>query len=255
MIMLVDVGNTTIGIAVYKENKITDTFKLNTNIKKTADEYYIDIKHLIDLSKITDIVISSVVPIVTRALVEISEKFLKITPLVIQPKTKTGINVNTDNPKEVGADIIAVAAALINKDKPQLIVDLGTATKYIYVKKNAIKGVIITPGVKISIKALVGNTALLPEIDIVVPKKVLGTNTIECMQSGVTYGVAVQVDGLIELIKQEVLEDFDIIITGGLSSIIKPLLKHDIISNPNLIFEGLAEIYKKNIRVGDKRND
>ncbi|VEU80764.1 type III pantothenate kinase [Haploplasma axanthum] len=248
MILLFDVGNTTVGIATSHDGKIGKTFKLNTNLKKTADEYFLDIKQLISAETITDVIISSVVPRLTIVLTELSEKFFSVEPLVIQPKTKTGIKIITDNPKEVGADIICAAAGVLNKEKPSLIIDLGTATKYIYTKNNAIKGVIITPGIKISIKALVGNTALLPEIDIETPKKVLGTNTIECMQSGVTYGVAVQVDGLIDLIKKEVNEDFDVIITGGLAKKIIPLLTHKVIVDNDIIFKGLINIYEKNMR-------
>lgn len=246
MILLIDVGNTTINLALSNNNKILKTAMINTNLNKTADEYYIDLNILFELTTIKDIIISSVVPIVTKELYDLSNKHLKIDPLIIQQKVKTGVNVLTDNPREVGADLIAVAAALVSNNKSSLIIDLGTATKYIYVKNNAITGVIITPGVEVSIKALVGNTALLPNIDILVPNKVLGRNTIECMQSGVTYGTAAQVDGLIDMIKAEVKEDFEIVTTGGLSKIINPLIKHEIIDNPLLIFEGLIKIYNLN---------
>jgi type III pantothenate kinase len=130
-----------------------------------------------------------------------------------------------------------------------LVVDLGTAIKYIYVKHKTILGVIITPGVNISIKALVGNTALLPDIDIEVPKKVLGTHTIACMQSGVTYGVAAQVDGLIERIKEETKEDFDVILTGGLSEMIAPLCKYPLTRDPDLVLKGLLKIHARNERI------
>lgn len=247
MLLVFDAGNTTIGMALVDNNdKIIDTFKLNTNLKKTDDEYFIDIKHLVDCKSVSKIIISSVVPIITKVLIAISEKNFKVTPVLIQPKTKTGINILTDNPKEVGADIIATAAAVASNTESTLIIDLGTATKYTYVRKNQITGVIITPGIKISFKALAGNTALLPEIDIEVPKKVLGTNTAESMQSGATYGIAAQVDGLIEFIKKEVKEDFKIVVTGGLSNIIIPLVNHETILRPNLIYEGLVKIFYKN---------
>src|SRR5690606_15010492 len=150
---------------------------------------------------IESVAISSVVPRITEKLKDISERFLKVQPLIVGPGVKTGLNIKTDHPREVGADLICDAVGVELEDMPVLIVDLGTAIKYIYVKNKTILGVIITPGVNISIRALVGNTALLPDIDIEVPKKVLGTHTIACMQSGVTYGVASQVDGLIERIK------------------------------------------------------
>ncbi|PKK92513.1 MAG: pantothenate kinase, partial [Tenericutes bacterium HGW-Tenericutes-6] len=138
------------------------------------------------------------------------------------------------------------AAALEAIKTPVLVVDLGTAIKYIYVKNKSILGVIITPGVGISIKALVGNTALLPDIDIEVPKKVLGTNTISCMQSGVTYGVAAQVDGLIERIRDEVNENFAVILTGGLSQTIAPLCKHELTRDSDVVLNGLLNIFNRN---------
>ncbi len=247
MILLFDVGNTNISIGVSDGFKIIDTYRLNTIVSKAADEYYIQLKNLIDLSEIKEVAIASVVPRVTEKLIEISEHHLNITPLVIGPGVKTGMNIKTDNPREVGADLICDAAGITRFDKPTLIVDLGTAIKYIYVKDKTIKGVIITPGVSISIKALVGHTALLPDIDITVPKKVLGTNTVHCMQSGVTYGVASQVDGLIDRIKDETGEDFYVILTGGLSETIAPLCKHDLERDPDLVLKGLYHIFTKNI--------
>ncbi len=246
MILLFDVGNTNVSIGVSDGFKIIDTYRLNTIVTKTADEYYIQMKSLIDFKTIKQVAISSVVPRLTETLIEICEHHLSITPLVVGPGVKTGINIKTDHPREVGADLICDAAGVLDHEKPTLVVDLGTAIKYIYVKDKTIKGVIITPGVNISIKALVGNTALLPDIDIEVPKKVLGTNTVQCMQSGVTYGVASQVDGLIERIHDETKEDFNVILTGGLSQTIAPLCKHPLVRDPDLVLKGLYQIYIKN---------
>lgn len=248
MILLYDVGNTTVGMAISDGTSILETYKLNTEVQKTADEYWIQMKSLISASKIEHIAISSVVPRITEKLVEIARKHFKIEPLIVGPGVKTGLNVKTDHPREVGADLICDAVAVENDVVPTLVVDLGTAIKYIYVKNKTILGVIITPGVSISIKALVGNTALLPDIDIEVPKKVLGTNTINCMQSGVTYGVAAQVDGLIERIKDEVKEDFNVILTGGLSETIAPLCKHRLTRDPDLVHKGLLQIYNRNAK-------
>lgn len=248
MILLFDVGNTNISIGLSDGQKILHTFRLNTEITKTADEYFIAIRSLFDTNQIKEIAISSVVPRITEKLKEISEKYFKIDPLIVGPGVKTGLNIKTDHPREVGADLICDAVSVEDYKKPMLIVDLGTAIKYIYVKNKTILGVIITPGVNISIKALVGNTALLPDIDIEVPKKVLGTHTIACMQSGVTYGVAAQVDGLIERIKDETKEDFDVILTGGLSEMIAPLCKYPLTRDPNLVLIGLLKILYRNER-------
>lgn len=248
MILLFDVGNTTVSIGISDGNSILETYKLNTEIQKTADEYWIQMRSLIPISEITGIAISSVVPRMTEKLKEIAEKHFKKESLIVGPGVKTGLNIKTDHPREVGADLICDAVAVEDDITPTLVVDLGTAIKYIYIKNKTILGVIITPGVSISIKALVGNTALLPDIDIEVPKKVLGTNTIACMQSGVTYGVASQVDGLIERIKDEVKEDFKVILTGGLSETITPLCKHPLTRDPDLVHKGLLQIYNRNVK-------
>lgn len=246
MILLFDVGNTNISIGLSDGVLVYQTYRLNTEVTKTADEYYIAMKSLFDFREVTEVAISSVVPRITDSIKKICEKYLNLEPLIVGPGVKTGLNVKTDHPREVGADLICDAVAIEDLSKPVLVIDLGTAIKYIYIKNKTILGVIITPGVNISIKALVGNTALLPDIDIEVPKKVLGTNTISCMQSGVTYGVAAQVDGLIERIKEETKEDFDVILTGGLSQMIAPLCKNTLSRDPDLVLKGLLKILIRN---------
>jgi type III pantothenate kinase len=246
MFLLFDVGNTNIFIGVSDGFKILDTYRLNTEVTKTADEYYIQMKNIIDFKEVKHVAISSVVPRITEKIKEISLKFVGVDPLIVGPGVKTGLNIKTDHPREVGADLICDSVGLDDDVSNALIIDLGTAIKYIYVKNKTILGVIITPGVNVSIKALVGHTALLPDIDIEVPKKVLGTNTIHCMQSGVTYGVAAQVDGLIDRIRKEVNEDFKVILTGGLSALIAPLCSHELTVDSDIILKGLLKIYNKN---------
>lgn len=246
MILLFDVGNTNISIGLSDGIFILSTIRLNTEVSKTADEYWLQMKNFFHPEDIKAIAISSVVPRITEKLKEISIKRLNLEPLIVGPGVKTGLNIKTDNPREVGGDLICDAVVVEGSTTPSLIVDLGTAIKYIYVKNKTIKGVIITPGVSISIKALVGQTALLPDIDIEVPKKVLGTNTISCMQSGVTYGVAAQVDGLIDRIRNEVKEDFNVVLTGGLSETIAPLVFAPLERDPDLVLKGLLKIYLRN---------
>jgi type III pantothenate kinase len=246
MILLFDVGNTNISIGLSDGISILSTIRLNTEVSKTADEYWLQMKNFFHPEDIKAVAISSVVPRITEKLKEISIKRLNLEPLIVGPGVKTGLNIKTDNPREVGGDLICDAVAVEDSTTPSLIVDLGTAIKYIYVKNKTIKGVIITPGVSISIKALVGQTALLPDIDIEVPKKVLGTNTISCMQSGVTYGVAAQVDGLIDRIRNEVKEDFNVVLTGGLSETIAPLVFAPLERDPDLVLKGLLKIYLRN---------
>ena len=245
MIVLIDVGNTEVKIGITKDSQIEQKFRVSTDRNLSADAYYLLISPFLT-GKIDKVAIASVVPAVTKALKELFIKYYQVQPLIIGPGIKTGINVKTDYPKEVGADLICAVAGVRNESTPVLIVDLGTATKYIYMEKATIKGVIITPGVMISMRAMVSNTALLPEFDLEVPTKVLGTNTIACMQSGVTYGVAAQVDGLVERIKKEVGQYFKVVMTGGLSEIIEPLCHTQVVRDENLVLRGLYDILLKN---------
>lgn len=246
MIILIDVGNTEVKIGISNGIDISQKFRVSTDRNLSADAYYLLIHPFIKSEVIEKVAIASVVPPVTKALKDVFIKYYNIQPLVVGPGIKTGINVKTDYPKEVGADLICAVAGVRHEAMPVLIVDLGTATKYIYMDKATIKGVIITPGVMISMRAMVSNTALLPEFDLEVPSKVLGTNTIACMQSGVTYGVAAQVDGLVERIRSEVGTPFKVVMTGGLSEMIEPLC-HTIVSrDEHLVLKGLLDILLKN---------
>ena len=246
MLLLIDVGNTNICITTYDGKSLNENItRITTLLNRSCDEYYLIIREMIKLDEIDSVAISSVVPEVTTVLSEMCIKHLKINPLVLGPKVKTGVKLVADNPREVGADLICDVAGVTYDEA--LVIDLGTATKYIYVKNKSLMGVVITPGVVISIKALVNNTALLPEIEIKAPNKVLGNNTINCMQSGVTYGVASQVDGLIERIKEEVgSPNLKVIATGGLANLIVPLTKHEIEIDTLLTLKGLLTIYRRN---------
>lgn len=247
MLLLFDVGNTNICIATCENDVIDESItRITTLVNRSSDEYFLILREMIELNKVKNVAISSVVPDVTNILKEMCIKHLNITPLILGPGVKTGVRIVADNPHEVGADLICDVAGV--KDEEALIIDLGTATKYIYAKNNTLRGVVISPGVVVSIKALSANAALLPEIDIKTPNKVLGNNTISCMQSGVTYGVASQVDGMILRIKEEVGNpDLKVIATGGLANLIVPLTKNDIKIDNLLTLRGLLEVYRRNL--------
>lgn len=247
MLLLFDVGNTNICITTYENDVIDESItRITTLVNRSSDEYFLILREMIQLNKVKNVAISSVVPDVTTILKEMCIKHLNIDPLILGPGVKTGVKIVADNPREVGADLICDVAGI--GDKEALIVDLGTATKYIYVKNKTLKGVVISPGVVVSIKALSANAALLPEIDIKAPNKVLGNNTINCMQSGVTYGVASQVDGMILRIKEEVGNpNLKVIATGGLANLIVPLAKNDIEIDNLLTLRGLLEVYRRNL--------
>lgn len=247
MVLLVDIGNSNIVFGIAEDNKLVNSFRIKTFENKTSDEYYLLIKPILDNFKITDVIISSVVPIITSSLKKMFAERYKINPMILGPGIKTGIQLKVDDPKSVGADLICDCVGAAKHYNEALIVDLGTATKYIYIKNNIFYGCSIAPGVSVSMKALVSNAALLPNIELVSPKKVISTNTISCMQSGVIFGAAAQVDGMIERIKDEINNpNISVIATGGLSGLIVPLCKNSIERIENLTVEGLLEIYSKN---------
>ena len=246
MTLLFDVGNTNIYVGLGNNNEIVDTFRLTTELNKSPDEYYLIIKNFINHSKITGVIIGSVVPQVTISLIKLVEKYFGVKPVILAPGVKTGIKVIADNPREVGSDLIAVAAG-VDGDEPTLIIDLGTANKFIYLKNKTIKGVIIAPGISLSIKALNLNTALLPEVEIKFPDRYLGNNTIHCIQTGVLYGTVLSIEGFIKKIEEEVKEPFKVILTGGLSNLFSKYLDNSIIRDPRLVLKGLLKIYSKNI--------
>jgi len=248
MILLIDVGNTNIVFGFAEEKNLVQTFRVKTLTDKTSDEYYLYIKPMLDSYIIDDVIISSVVPVVTSALYKVFKKYFNIEAKALGPGIKTGIQLKVDDPKTVGSDIICDAAGAMAFYDEAIIIDLGTASKYIYVKNNVFLGVSIAPGVAVCIKAMVSSAALLPQVELVCPKKVIGTNTIACMQSGVIFGAASQVDGMIDRIMDEINNhDIPVIATGGLSGLITPLCKHSIDRKDNLTLLGLLEIYNKNL--------
>ena len=249
MILLVDIGNSNIvfGLANEKNDKIEKIYRLKSFTDKTCDEYSLLFKNLIT-EEFDNVIISSVVPVITSALKKMFEIYFNKKPMILGPGLKTGIKIKCDDPRSVGADLICDVAGGMKCANECLVIDLGTATKYIYAKDNAFLGVSIAPGVAISMKALVSSAALLPSIELHTPKKVLCNNTISCMQSGIIYGAASQVDGMIDRIIEEINNpNIKIILTGGLSKIIAPLCKHNVEYNENLNLIGLLEIYKRNI--------
>jgi type III pantothenate kinase len=248
MILLIDIGNSNIGLAIANsDSQLIANFRIKTDSTISYDEYYLVIDSLIKDYVINKIAICSVVPRLTTTFIKIAEKYYSLTAFVVNPGVKTGLNIKTQNQSEIGSDLICDLCGLDDLVSPSLVVDLGTANKFLYIKNKSFLGAIITPGVDISIKALVTSTALLPEIDVKVPLFALGTSTTLCMQSGVTFGTAAQIDGLIERIKLEVKEsNLKIIVTGGLSSIITPLIMNTCTRDKMLVFKGLLRIFLKN---------
>ncbi|HIT50128.1 MAG TPA: type III pantothenate kinase [Candidatus Pelethenecus faecipullorum] len=247
MVLLIDVGNSNIVLGLAEDGQIQKTFRLKSVLSKTSDEYYFQIRPILEAYPIQDIIISSVVPIITSALKKVFVNHYGTTPLIMGPGIKTGVQLKVDDPKTVGADIICDVAALKGLADEAIIVDLGTATKYIYQKNQVFHGVSIAPGITISMQALVNRAALLPSVELICPKKVIGTNTITSIQSGVLFGAASQVDGMINRIKEELNQnDLKVYATGGLAGLIVPLCKNELIHLKDLTLQGLLKIYELN---------
>ncbi len=253
MILTIDIGNTNIVLGGFDDEKLRFISRISTNAKKTDAEYATKLKSILSLygvdeSEVSGAAISSVVPILTQTMANAIKIVFNVKAVIVGPGIKTGINLLADNPAQVGADLICacVAAAKLYMP-PVLIIDMGTATKFMLVNESkSFTGVSIMPGVEISLKALTGGAAQLPQISLVPPKKLLGTNTIDCMRSGIIYGNAAMLDGMIDRIGDEVKSELTIVATGGLSRSIIPYCRHDVILDDDLILKGLLIIYNKN---------
>ena len=253
MLLAFDIGNTNITLGVYDDRVLLFTGRLATDNKTTADQYAIDIKNILKLHRcdyrdIEDCIIASVVPTVGTAIRRAVSFLCDIVPLEIGPGIKTGLNIKIDNPAQLGADLVAGAVgAIAEYTLPCIVIDMGTATTLSVIDENATYlGGVIAAGVQLTLKALTENTAALPSVSIKAPANVVGTNTVDCMQSGLVFGTAAMLDGLIGQISEQLGTAPTVIATGGLSHEIIPHCRHDIIYNENLLLEGLREIYERN---------
>lgn len=255
MILAIDIGNSHIVLGCIENDSILFEARMATDRVRTSDQYCADLKSLlelykVDLTKIEGTIISSVVPPVLNAITEAVRKLVNKRCYVVGPGLKTGLNIRIDNPAEVGSDlIVAAVAAMKEYGTPLIIIDMGTATTFSVVDQNkAYLGGAICPGVMISLDALTSRTAQLPGISLNMPKRVVGKNTVDCMQSGLFFGAAAMIDGLIERTEEELGYPTTVIATGGLARFIQPLCKREIRCDDDLLLKGLNIIYKLNAK-------
>ena len=253
MILAVDIGNSNIVLGCFDENEILFEDRLSTDREATVLEYAVIIKtslemHKLEYEQITGAIISSVVPSVTENVQQAVFRLTGQQAMVVGPGVKTGLNILLDDPKQLGSDRVADAVGAIGEYPcPLIIVDMGTATTISVIdrNKNFLGGMII-PGLQVSLDSLANRTSQLPHVSLDEPKKVIGTNTVDCMKSGILYSTAGSIDGAIDRIEQELGESCTVVSTGGHARKIIPHCHHEILIDPYLLLKGLMAIYEKN---------
>ncbi len=258
MLLVIDVGNTNTSLGVYRNDELLAHWRLTTNPSRTVDEYGVHARNLFELAHmdfkdIEAIAVASVVPPLNYTVKRMAEVYFHLTPLFIDHTTNTGLKILYEPPSDVGADRIVDAVAAIERHgAPCIVVDFGTATTF-----NAINaageylGGLITPGIMISSEALFSRTSKLPRVDIKRPQKVIGSSTVAAMQSGLYYGYAGLVDGVLERMIEEIGSKPKVIATGGLAPLIATGSKYIETVDDTLTLEGLRIIYRKAVVSGE----
>ena len=255
MILAVDIGNTNIVLGAIEGEQILFLERMATDRSATETEYLVRIRSVllyrnIRPEELEGAIICSVVPMVTMNVRPAVEQLTLKRAVVVGPGIKTGLRISIDNPGALGADRVADAVAAVhNYPVPLITIDMGTATTVGVVDetKTFIGGMIV-PGVMVSLNALAGGTAQLPHISLDPPKEAIGRNTVDCMRSGIIYHNAAGVDGMIERIEAQLGKKCTVVMTGGLSAVIAPHCRHELIVDPELLLKGLMILYQKNAR-------
>ena len=253
MLLAIDIGNSNIVLGCIEGQTILHEARLATDLIKTSDQYCMDLKNLLSLYEINrtmieGVIISSVVPPVLNSFKTAVTKLTGIKPMVVGPGIKTGLNILMDNPAQIGSDlVVAAVAALREYPAPLIIIDMGTATTMSVINANrAYIGGCICPGVRISSEALTARTAQLPGISLEAPKRAIGRNTIDSMQSGIMLGAACMLDGMIDRMEQELGQPATVLATGGIARFVIPMCRRTIIFDRNLLLKGLTILYENN---------
>ena len=253
MLFVIDVGNTNITMGVFKEQQLLATFRMTAKQPRTSDEYGIQLCALLEhrdfnIQDVKAVVVSSVVPDIMHSLGSAIIKYFHIKPIVISPSLRTGLTINTENPKETGPDLIVDAVAAYEKyGGPVIVIDFGTATTYDVVSADGVfEGGVISPGIRTSARALWGGAAMLPEIEIKKPDHILAKETVASMQGGLVYGYIGQTEFIVKKLKESGFEDAIVVATGGLGNILVSETDCIDIYDPTLTLDGLRIIYEKN---------
>ena len=253
MLLAVNVGNTETKLGVFRDRELSFSRRIGTHPERTADELallfggFLEQEDLSFSRMITGVAISSVVPSMTQSLRDMTERYFHYEPVVVGPGVKTGMAVLTDNPREVGADRIVNAIAAYDRYGGQcIVVDFGTATTYdIVSEKGDFLGGVIAPGLEVSAIGLSQVADRLPRVEISAPRSVIGKNTVEAIQSGLVFGTAAEVDGVVERIQKEIGQA-TVIATGGFSAVVMPHCNSIDHHDQWLTLEGLRIIFDRN---------
>ena len=252
MLLALDAGNTNVTIGAFEFGKLTATFRLRTVHEQTADEWGVLVRSLFQLaglhvSKVDGIIIASVVPPIDAALALMARRYFKTEALFVTPETDAGLKICYDDPKEVGADRVVNAVAALHKyGGPCVVVDLGTAITFDVISAGSeYLGGIIAAGIGISIDALFARTARLPRVDFREPGKLIGTNTVGSVQSGLYYGALGMIDGIVERLVRELGPDTKVVATGGQAPLIARSSQRLKVVDENLTLDGLEIIWNR----------
>jgi type III pantothenate kinase len=250
MLLAIDVGNTNTVLGLYDDKKLIQHWRIKTDSSSTADELILTFNGLLKgQPQVTGISLCSTVPSVLKEMRWMLERYFPNTKtVIIEPGTKTGVPIITDNPKEVGADRIANSLAVFERHGgPSVVVDFGTSTNFDVVsEKGEFLGGALAPGIEISLEALASKAAQLRKVEFVKPRSVIGKNTVEALQSGALYGFAGQVDGILQRIIAEIGPVKAVVATGGLAPLVVEESSTITHHEPDLTLEGLRLVFEKN---------
>ena len=253
MLLAIDIGNSNIVIGCMQDGAILNEIRIATDLIKTSDQYCMDLKNALSLydiprESIEGVIVSSVVPPLLNSFRTAVMKLTGKKPMVVGPGIRTGLNIQIDNPSQIGSDlIVAAVAALREYPAPLMIVDMGTATTISVIDRSRTYiGGCICPGVRVSAEALTSRAALLPAINLEAPRRAIGRNTADCMRSGIMLGAAAMLDGLIDRMEDELGEKATVVATGGISRFVIPMCRREILYDRNLLLKGLEILYLNN---------
>lgn len=251
MLLALDIGNTLMDFGLFDEKELKGVYKAATKPLRSSDEYKGVLQRAllaleVEKERIDRIILSCVVPPLSPIFMGVLQSFFGIRPLFVGPGLSSGIRLKVDNPLEVGSDLVAdVAGGIALYGKDLFIADLGTASKYLYIdEEGAFRGLAIAPGFESSIRALRQDAAALPEVNLIAPKSPIGTNTLDCINSGITYGTSYEVRGFAKAFEEKLGKPLKKILTGGNAPYVRDLLP-EFEYAPSLLLEGLASIAER----------